>query len=236
MLLADRVRPELLPALRAVQDPSAELKDGIAALEEWDGQVSPDSRGAVLFQRFWDVYSEAVSQPFRLPWSQAKPMGTPTGISDPAAAVRFFQEAVRDTREQYGSVTVPWGEVHRFRFGTLDLPGDGAAGSYGLYRVLRFAQQAGGKRFAGQISKDAPPLGFGDAWVIAVEFTKPIQAWSVLAYGQSSLSSSPHSSDQIGLFANHQLRPIWYRQPEILAHLEREYHPWPGVAEPAKPK
>ena len=68
-------------------------------------------------------------------------------------------------------------------------------------------------------------MGFGDGWVIAVQFSKPIKAMSVVAYGQSTLSSSKHSSDQIGLFAGHQLRPVWFSEAEIKANLEREYHP-----------
>ena len=32
-----------------------------------------------------------------------------------------------------------WGEVNRFRAGALDLPGDGATGTYGTYRVMTFA-------------------------------------------------------------------------------------------------
>jgi len=225
MLLADRVRPDLLRALRDVPEPSPELQQGISVLEAWDGRVSAGSKGAILFMKFWDTYSAAVQQPFRIRWSLTQPGSTPAGIADPDAAVKHFKEAWRATRVQYGSAGVAYGEIHRFRFGSLDLPGDGASGTYGLFRVLRFGAEVEGKRLAGQTEKDASPVGFGDAWVIGVEFTKPIKAWSVLAYGQSSLSSSKHSSDQIRLFAEHELRPIWHLEPDIAAHLEREYHP-----------
>jgi acyl-homoserine-lactone acylase len=58
-----------------------------------------------------------------------------------------------------------------------------------------------------------------------VHFTRPIEAWSVLAYGQSTRADSPHSRDQIGLFANHQLRRILFTEAEIRSHLERSYRP-----------
>jgi acyl-homoserine-lactone acylase len=225
MLLAERVKPDLLRALRDVRDPSEEIKEGIDAIDTWDNRVAADSKGAVLFQRFWDTYSAAISKPFRIPWDPAKPARTPEGLSNQAAAVQNLVEAVRWTRQRYGSASIAWGDVHRFRFGDIDLPGDGASGSYGLFRVVRFSQDSEGKRVAGQITKDAAPVGFGDAWVIAVEFTKPIRAWSILAYGESSQSESRHSSDQIKLFAGHELRPIWYRDADIRANLEREYHP-----------
>ncbi len=225
MLLADRVKPALLQALREVKEPSADLVRGLKALETWDNHVSADSKGGVLFQRFWDTYSQANTQPFSTPWDPQNPAATPSGLSDSALAVKHFEEAVRWTRQTYGSEDVAWGEVHRFRFGALDLPGDGANGTYGLFRVVRFNDMPDGKRVAGQVQENEPPLGFGDGWVISVQFSKPIKAMSVLAYGQTTRSASRHSSDQIRLYASHQLRPVWFAEAEIRANLEKEYHP-----------
>jgi acyl-homoserine-lactone acylase len=121
---------------------------------------------------------------------------------------------------------VKWGDVHRFRFGDIDLPGDGADGSYGLFRVVRFDEQPGSAlSVAGQVTPDRPLAGFGDGWVMLVHFTRPVEAWSVLAYGQSSRAGSPHGRDQIQLFANHQLRRIYFTEAEIRSHTERSYHP-----------
>jgi len=225
MLLADRVKPDLLQALRRAVNPSEELKSGLSLLEAWDNQVSAQSKGGVPFQHFWDTYSAAKAQPFAVPWDAKNPAKTPYGLADSALAVKHFEEAVRWTRQNYGTEAVAWGEVHRFRFGALDLPGDGASGSYGLFRVLRFSQAQDGKRVAGQIKTDEPPVGFGDAWVLAVELTKPIVAYSVLAYGETTRSSSKHSSDQIRLFAEHSYKRVWFSEEDIKSHLEREYHP-----------
>jgi len=225
MLLADRVKPDLIDAIRQAKDASEDLRQGLISVEAWDNHVSAASRGGVLFQRFWDTYSRAVAQPFRVPWDPQHPATTPNGLADTAAALKHLEDAVRWTRQRYGSDDVAWGEVHRYRFGTLDLPGDGANGTYGLFRVVRFIEMPDGMRVAGQVERDSSPIGFGDGWVIAVQFSKPVRAMSVLAYGQTTNSSSRHSSDQISLFANHQLRPVWFTEAEIKAHLEREYHP-----------
>jgi acyl-homoserine-lactone acylase len=225
MLLADRVKPALIEAGHEVKDPSPDLQRGLKALAAWDNRVSADSKGGVLFQRFWDTYSQGNAQPFRTRWDPQKPASTPSGIANSALALKHLEDAVRWTRQTYGSEDVAWGEVHRFRFGALDLPGDGANGTYGLSRVVRFADMPDGKRVAGQVQENELPVGFGDGWVIAVQFSKPIQAMSVLAYGQTTRSASKHSSDQIRLFAAHQLRSIWFTEAEIKANLEREYHP-----------
>lgn len=227
MLLAERVKRAVVEAVRAAAGASDEAKAGADALEVWDDHVAAGSRGAVLFQRFWDLYSGAVRQPFATPWQAANPATTPSGIADPAAAVTHLGAAVRALREQYGSESVAWGEVHRFRAGTLDLPGDGATGSYGTFRVMTFAapDPESKVRVAGHIPGRDTPLGFGDGWILLVDFSKPGEAWSVLAYGQTSRQDSPHSSDQLQLFAEHKLRRAWYSEADIKANLRREYRP-----------
>ncbi len=225
MLLADRVKADLLKAAAGVDRPSDALQRGRRALEAWDNRVDASSKGAVLFQRFWDTYSRAVPQPYAVPWDSAKPAATPYGLSNPALAAKHLEDAALWTVQRYGSEDVAWGEVHRFRFGALDLPADGASGNYGLFRVVQFNELPDGKQVAGQIAADAPPVGFGDAWVLAVDFSRPVRAMSVLAYGETTRTGSKHSSDQIQLFARHQLRPVWFNENDIKAHLENEYHP-----------
>ena len=226
MLLAERVKPSLLDAVRAVDSPSDELRAGAAALEAWDDRVSADSRGAVLFQQFWDQYAAAVPQPFETPWNEANPTSTPAGLSDPAEAVRQLEAAVRATRQTHGSEHVPWGEVNRFRFGPIDLPGDGASGAYGTFRVMRFNRVEGSpQRVAGNLGYGEPLEGFGDGWVLLVDFAPPVTGWSVLAYGQTTDLDSPHSTDQIRTFASHDLRRAWFTEEEIRANTTRAYRP-----------
>ena len=225
MLVADRLKPDLIKSIKAVPNPSDYLLSGLALIEAWDNTASAPAKGAVLFQRFVDTYTRAVKKPYAVEWNRQNPASTPSGIADSSLAVRHFEEAVKWTRETYGSEAVAWGEVHRFRFRDIDLPGDGVTGAYGSFRVVGFRETNDGKRVAGWLSPDEPLVGFGDGWVIVVEFTKPISAYSVLAYGQTTNSSSKHSSDQIGLFANHEYKRVWFTEAEIKANLEAEYRP-----------
>jgi acyl-homoserine-lactone acylase len=233
MLLAERVKRAVIDAVRADPEAPDDSRAGAEVLETWDDRASAESRGAVLFQRFWDGYSAAVRPPFARPWEESNPARTPAGIADPAAAVTHLAEAVRSLREQHGSERVSWGEVNRFRAGMLDLPGDGATGTYGTFRVMTFAPAPEGKpgtdgrpvRVAGHVPGGEVPIGFGDAWVLLVDFSKSGQAWSVLAYGQTTKQDSPHSSDQLRIFAEHRLRRAWYSEADIKANLLREYRP-----------
>ena len=225
MLLAARVVQPLLDAARAAAQPPEAIRAGAEVLAAWDRRAAADSRGAVLFQRFWDAYSRRVREPFATPWNPSDPFRTPSGLSDPAAALEELGAAVAGVRTDHGSESVAWGEVNRFRAGSLDLPGDGASGTYGCFRVMRFDPLAGAARAAGNLDPARPLTGFGDAWVLLVDFAPPVTGWSVLAYGQTTNLASPHSRDQLEIFARHRLRRAWYTEPEISSNLERAYRP-----------
>jgi acyl-homoserine-lactone acylase len=225
MRAADRLLPDLFTAAQNVSAPSAALRAGLEALDTWDRQAGAQSRGAVLFDRFLAIYEEAQPQPFATPWDAAAPMTTPRGLANPGAALAALERAVGEVRTQYSDERVAWGDVHRFRFGDIDLPGDGTVGGQGVFRVVRFDPAPDGMRIAGHVGPDRPLAGFGDAWVLLVHFTRPVTAWSVLAYGQTTDLGSPHSRDQIRLFANHELRPVWFSEQAIAANLEKRYRP-----------
>ena len=225
MLAADRMLPDLIGAARAVSEPSEPLRAGLEALVAWDRFAGAGSRGAVLFDRFRSMLEDHQEEAFAVPWDPREPVTTPRGLGDPVAALEVLERAVLDLRQQYGSERVAWGDVNRFRFGNIDLPGDGSSGRHGLVRVVGFDAAADGTRVAGHVGPDQPLAGSGDGWILLVHFTRPVMAWSVLAYGQTTDLNSPHSRDQIRLFANHDLRPVWFTEEQIAANLERRYEP-----------
>jgi acyl-homoserine-lactone acylase len=226
MLLAERVKGDVVDAVRRAADAPEAAQTGAYVLAAWDGRVTASSQAATLFVRFWDRYAAAVRAPFATPWQAGDPARTPRGISNPDEAVKQLAEAVSAMRATFRSHEVAWGAVNRFRIGDIDLPGDGAPGNYGTFRVLRFdAIDDGFARVAGNVGGGRPLSGFGDAWILLVDFSQPVVGWSVLAYGQTANLDSPHSRDQIRTFADHRLRRAWFTESEIRAHLEREYRP-----------
>jgi acyl-homoserine-lactone acylase len=247
VLLAERIKGALIHALRGRSPLGEEARAGLETLEAWDDRASARSIGTALFLRFWDGYSAEVRQPFETPWDEGRPVDTPAGLADPAAAIRHLEQAVRSLRETYGSERVAWGEVNRYRIGDVDLPAEGCTGTYGCFRVQRFVPPALAPA-EGELRRDAPTrpsregggrmgniagnlpdgglVGFGDGWILLVDFSTPVPtAWSLLAYGQTSDLSSRHSRDQIELLATRRLRPAFFTEADIRRNLEREYHP-----------
>ncbi|WP_259089628.1 penicillin acylase family protein [Salinibacter ruber] len=63
---------------------------------------------------------------------------------------------------------------------------------------------------------------FGDSYVALTEFTEEgPRAKAVLPYGNASQPGSPHRGDQLQLYAEKKMRPVWHSRDSVRAHLER---------------
>ncbi len=224
MLLADKVKPDLLAALRAAA-PTRDVAAAAELLAHWDNTTAADRRGGVLFETWWNRYMQLAprrtpgrapdSLLYRRPWTPADPMSTPIGLADPQRAAAAFAWAVDETKRRYGAWDVPWGDVHRVRRGSVDVPVGGCTGEIGCFRRLWFAPAADGKLVADG----------GDGWILAVEFGKEPRALSILAYGESPNPDSPWFADQAELFARGELKPVLFTEKDIERATVRKYHP-----------
>ena len=216
MLLADRVKDDLVAAVAAGPS-SASVTDALALLKRWDNTAAPASRGAVLFDTWWRRYTEGAvaDSMFAQAWTVREPASTPRGLKSPALAAQAFAWAVDETTKRHGRYDVAWGDVHRVRSGTVDVPVGGCSGALGCFRVLNFKTDADGKRSA---------IG-GDGWVLAVEFGDQPRAYSVLAYGESPREDSPYHSDQAAMFARGELKKVAWLDGDIDATTIRRYRP-----------
>ena len=216
MLLADRVKEDLLAAVRA-SSPDAPVAAAADLLEGWDNTAAHDSRGAVLFEIWWRRYTDGsdADTMFAVPWTVDAPATTPRGLAHPQRAAEAFAWAVEETTRRHGSVDVAWGDVHRVRVGDVDEPVGGCGGALGCFRVLNFRTDDDGRRSV---------IG-GDGWVLAVEFGDVPRAYSVLAYGQSPDPASPYHADQAALFARGEMKPVAFTDEAIEASVVRRYRP-----------
>ncbi len=130
----------------------------------------------------------------------------PKGLRDPAAAVRALVAAADQVQREHGRIDVPWGDVYRLQIGAHNLPANGGPSDLGIFRVVNFNN----RRAAG-----------GDSYVAVIEFGPTVRARSLISYGNATQPGSPHVGDQLSLFAQKQLKPVWRTRVEIDAHLER---------------
>jgi acyl-homoserine-lactone acylase len=216
MLLADRVKDDLIAAVRRT-NPTGDVARALELLTAWDNTAAADSRGAVLFETWWNRYrTQRRGQDLHaVEWTEADPASTPRGLADANAAAEAFAWAVPETASRFERWDVAWGDVHRVRRGDVDAPVGGCGGALGCFRVLNFDEQPDGKRAANG----------GDGWVLAVEFGDTPRAYSILAYGQSPDSTSRYHADQAALFAANRMKTVRWTDADIARHAVERYRP-----------
>jgi len=100
---------------------------------------------------------------------------------------------------------VSWGKAVRMKYAGFDLPSSVGPGALGAIRVGFLQPEEKGKYNV---------LG-GNSYVAAIEFGNKIKASGILAYGNSTQTSSPHFGDQLDLFSRGEFRPIWFYPEDI---------------------
>jgi acyl-homoserine-lactone acylase len=216
MLLADRVKADLLTAVAATR-PTGGLAQAVQLLRRWNNTVAPESRGAVLFEIWWARYSQGRTdaQRFATVWQETDPMRTPRGLGDIPRAVEALSWAADETQRRHGAMDVTWGDVYRVRRGAVDVPVGGCPGALGCFRVMGFTRDDDGK-FAANT---------GDGWVLAVEFGDEPRAYSVLAYGQSAKPDSPWHADQAAMFARGEMKRVAFAANDVDRQAVVRYRP-----------
>jgi acyl-homoserine-lactone acylase len=233
LTMADRVLPDLIAAAKASSDPTAAAAAKV--LEQWDRKSDATSRGAVLFQQWYDLYVADPTTPkdarwgnsypaFRVEFSPADPLTTPAGLQKPTQAVPSLIAAAKVVESQYGAIDVPWGDVNRVVLAAhspdfketiplTNLPGSGSDEPFGSIRKGYYYPLAGTKQYFGY---------GGDAYVQLVEFTRRgAKAEALLTYGNWSRPGAEHIADQAPHFEKKQLRPVYRTPNEVKAHTER---------------
>ncbi len=148
-------------------------------------------------------------------WSVDDPFNTPRGLADTTRAVESFVTAVSEVKRRYGAIDVTWGDVHRVRRGTVDVPVGGCGNELGCFRIIGFTRADDGKLVANS----------GDGWVLAVEFGDPPRAFSVLAYGESPRLDSPWFADQADMFAKGEMKKVAFTEADVNAQAATRYRP-----------
>ena len=208
----------LVPALIAAAGDSDNLlaREAAAVLAAWDQSYEPQSRGAYLFVRWYnmaiaDAEANGASM-FAVPWTDdAPPLSVPRGLAHPEAAVRALVSAADWMRERSLALDRPWGETVRMRAGGHDLPARGGP-SFDAVRVLSPQEPAAGEQTA--------PVIQGDSFVFAVEFSDPVRAKVLLTYGNAGRPGNRHSGDQLELYAHNRMRDALLTRAEVEASLE----------------
>ncbi|AJF63596.1 penicillin acylase family protein [Streptomyces vietnamensis] len=166
---------------------------------DWDRTVNTDSRGALLFDRFWRKFTGTVkpADQWLVPFSAADPVRTPhtlnTGTPGFAQALK---DAAAELRAAGIALDAPLG-AHQFvvRNGER-IPVSGGTEALGIWNKTEPVWNAAGGGYV--------EVAHGTSHVQAVGWdgSRCPVARTLLSYSQSSNPASPHYSDQTRLFSD----------------------------------
>ena len=204
MEMADRILDDLFNAIDTYGNELA--KEAKTVLENWDRKADNNSVGTVIFTK-WALKMEPwLPDMYDIKWDEKKPRITPDGLSDPKTAVKILEKVATEIKENYGSLSVPWGDVYRIKYNGIDLPGNGANGVFGCFRTT----------WSNTDTNNIDYIYGGDSWVGIIEFGDKIKANVLLSYGNSTQEGSPNNGDQLKLFSEKKLRTASFYKQDVL--------------------
>ena len=118
-------------------------------------------------------------------------------------------------KKKYGEIDVSWNNVNRM------IRGEHSFGLGGGPDVMHSIY--GNLKNSGELEAFA-----GDSYILFINWDKDgvVTSRSIHQYGSATMKEdSPHYSDQTKLFANRQLKDVWFNKQDILKNIEKIYRP-----------
>lgn len=168
--------------------------------------------------RRYDMSTDAGNRGAALAVMTGLPVVVPTFAGKPAGdAVEALRKAAKSLMKHHGRLDPVWGDINRFRRGTLDEPANGGPD------VLRDFEASV------EVGADGTfTAAKGDTLYYIVDWDRDgrMTAQGIHQFGSATLDeTSPHYADQSPLFLKEELKPIWMDEAELRKHLGREYRP-----------
>jgi penicillin amidase/acyl-homoserine-lactone acylase len=145
-----------------------------------------------------------------------QPIGRAAENGEPLPPLRpALDAAITQLKTHFGRLDPTWGEVNRYRRGTLDLPVDGGPD---VFRAVY-----------GETQKDGTlTANGGDTFIMFVSWDKAgkLSSQSIHQYGSATLDkASPHYADQGKLFVEMKTKPVLFNRADLAGKIERSYRP-----------
>lgn len=200
--LAYSKRSELAAMIKDVLavDPGsdADFKAAQDILKAWDLRTDVESRGAAL--------GVLMAQPVVMAELKGE---------TPPKPLDTLREAIKTLKTHFNRLDPTWGEVNRFRRGSVDLPIDGGPDTY---RAVYGEPQPDGTLTARA----------GDTFIMFVEWDEhgKLRSESVHQFGSATLDKrSPHYADQAPLFVGMKTKPVLFEEADLQGHIAEDYRP-----------
>ncbi|MDQ0954819.1 acyl-homoserine-lactone acylase [Streptomyces phaeochromogenes] len=193
---------------------AVDVTEACGALKAWDRSMDTDSRGALLFDRFWRKLIRAVpgAQLWKVPFSAADPVRTPNTLNTDAPG---FARALADTVTELRTAGIALdAKLGANQFVVRDgrrIPVPGGTESLGVWNKIEsvWNAAAGGYTEVSTGSSHIQAVGWDGSGC-------PV-ARTLLTYSQSSNPNADHFADQTRLFSREKWVTSRFCEKDILA-------------------
>nr|WSX53294.1 penicillin acylase family protein [Streptomyces sp. NBC_00974] len=177
---------------------AVDVSAACGVLAAWDRTADTSSRGALLFDRFWRKLTSntAAKDLWLVPFSAADPVRTPRTLNQAAPGIgRALADTVAELEAAGIALDAPLGENQFVVRGGQKLPVGGGTEALGVWNKIEAPWNAAAGGY--------PEVVHGSSHIQAVGWdgSRCPVARTLLTYGQSSNTDSPHSADQTRLFS-----------------------------------
>lgn len=198
-------RPEL------IRNAHPDLTTALNLLKDWDLQADERSTAMAYYSIWWALMKKRHADEFQ---SEA---GLYRGLlsNTPAAqgyALDAAVEAARIMRNDFSSLSIPWGNLHRIHRGNRNEPMFGTDTGDPIFL-------ADNQTFVNRQWH----TNFGYGFAMAVQFGEETRAASIVPFGASEDPQSPHFQDQMELFTGRRMKRARFQYDDVIAHAASGY-------------
>jgi acyl-homoserine-lactone acylase len=201
----------MAPATEGASVPVGEACNILAA---WDLHENLNSRGAVLFRRFFDHASAAKASPWSNEFNVSDPVNTPNGLNTTNPEVKTaLGDAISDLNTAHIPLNADPEEVQAVERNGERIPIHGGAGDpNGEFNAIWTTFGPKGTGFS--------EVEGGSSYVQAVTWGKGKcpKAATILTYSLSDNPESPFYADQTHLFSKKEWVPDHFCKGDVVAH------------------
>lgn len=185
-----------------------DIADAIRKLKKWDRNGNADNMDAALAMVVHDFLQQEIDGPFALLMIRKEALSE-------QMAVDVIRKAKKLLLKGHGTLDVALGDVQRLMRGNKSLPAHG----------LREVPRATDTKLVNK-KKGIYKVTSGDGYIQVARFGKEgTDIRSINAFGASNHPDSPHYTDQMEMFTDHEYRTIHLDRQTLEAKAERVYHP-----------
>ncbi|MFD4523533.1 penicillin acylase family protein [Streptomyces sp. NPDC058470] len=193
---------------------AVDVWEACGVLKAWGHSTNTDSRGALLFDRFWRKLTAAVpaAQLWKVPFSAADPVRTPNTLNTDAPGVaRALADTVTELRGAGITLDARLGANQYVVRGGERIPVPGGTESLGVWNKIEPVWNP----TAGAYTE----VTTGSSYIQAVGWdgSRCPVARTLLTYSQSSNPNSAHYSDQTRLFSGERWVTSRFCEKDILS-------------------